>query len=236
MSRVRYALASDRRFTMDQDAAGVWRCGLAMQTVPAVPATGAAQFARDPIAFVRDALGPSPDGRDAARLVEPVLQRTGEPIDLDALVDAVAAVLGIDERAHLRTSIDDPHRPVDVADGAASVSQTLMDRQYLARLWDEVRGLPVRQRAAILRNLRDEDGRSALPLLPLTGIATIREMAAALEMPAADLATLWRDLPLEAARIAERLGLTRQQVINLRKSARLRLGRRMTAFGNTERK
>jgi hypothetical protein len=73
-------------------------------------------------------------------------------------------------------------------------------------------------------------------VLPLTGIATIREMAAALEMPAADLATLWRDMPLEDARIAERLGLTRQQVINLRKSARLRLGRRMTAFGNTERK
>jgi len=34
-------------------------------------------------------------------------------------------------------------------------------------------------------------------------------------------------LPLEDAAIAERLGLTRQQVINLRKSARARLARRM---------
>ena len=46
-------------------------------------------------------------------------------------------------------------------------------------------------------------------------------------MPAPELAALWPDLPLEDAAIAERLGLTRQQVINLRKSARARLGRRM---------
>jgi hypothetical protein len=106
-----------------------------------------------------------------------------------------------------------------------------MYRQYLSRLWGEVCELPVNQRVAILLNLRDDDGLSALPLLPLTGIATIRQIAEVLNIPALDLAALWPELPLDDARIAERLTLKRQQVINLRKSARERLGRRMARQG-----
>jgi hypothetical protein len=41
---------------------------------------------------------------------------------------------------------------------------------------------------------------------------------------------LWSELPLEEARIAELLQLTRQQVINARKSARNRLTRRLRGF------
>jgi hypothetical protein len=41
------------------------------------------------------------------------------------------------------------------------------------------------------------------------------------------LRTLLTRLPLDDLTIAARLGLTRQQVINLRKSARLRLARRL---------
>jgi hypothetical protein len=237
-SRIRYALASDSRFTIRQDEAGVWRCGPAAQTVPAPDGDAHVRFERDPIGFARDAIGPMAGDRrrDAASLIEPVLLRVGQPVDLDRLVDAVAAIVGIDERPHTRESIDDPDQEIDVADGSVSIAQTLMDRQYLSHLWDEVRELPVRQRVAVLLNLRDEDGQSALPLLPVTGIATIREIAAALEMPAQELAQLWRDLPLDDERIGSRLSVTRQQVINLRKSARARLGRRMLRFGNKDRK
>jgi hypothetical protein len=42
-----------------------------------------------------------------------------------------------------------------------------------------------------------------------------------------DLDELWDELPLDDLKIAARLGMTRQQVINLRKSARARLARRM---------
>ena len=44
---------------------------------------------------------------------------------------------------------------------------------------------------------------------------------------AEELAGMWNSLPLDDRGIAERLGITRQQVINLRKSARARLARRM---------
>jgi hypothetical protein len=47
------------------------------------------------------------------------------------------------------------------------------------------------------------------------------------------MAAVWNELPLEDAVIAERLGATRQQVINLRKCARARLSRRLAA-ANTQ--
>jgi len=152
-------------------------------------------------------------------------------VDLDLLVDGIGGMLGIDNRTPLWTSTLDGDAAAQVADPAGSVAQTLAYRQYLARLWGEVCELPVNQRLAILLNLRDNDGGAALPLLPVIGIASIRQIAAALEMPALDLAALWPELPLDDARIAARLNLTRQQVINLRKSGRERLGRRMARFG-----
>jgi len=42
-----------------------------------------------------------------------------------------------------------------------------------------------------------------------------------------ELNEIWSDLPLDDMTIAGRLDLTRQQIINLRKSTRLRLSRRM---------
>ena len=63
-------------------------------------------------------------------------------------------------------------------------------------------------------------------MFPAAGVASVRDMAAALEVSPEEFASLWNDLPLEDAKVAERLGLTRQQVINLRKSARERLARR----------
>jgi hypothetical protein len=48
-----------------------------------------------------------------------------------------------------------------------------------------------------------------------------------MEMPPAQLATLWPRLPLSDLEIAAALNVGRQQVINLRKSARARLQRRL---------
>jgi hypothetical protein len=49
-------------------------------------------------------------------------------------------------------------------------------------------------------------------------------------MSMAELSEIWGRLPVDDHTIAERLGLTRQQVINLRKSARARLARRMASL------
>jgi hypothetical protein len=99
-------------------------------------------------------------------------------------------------------------------------------RENLRHLWAEICELLPRQRVALLLNMEE------IHLLPETGIASLRDVAAALALPAEELAQLWFDLPLDDYAIAQRLGdgVTRQQVIGLRRKARERLARRMKAF------
>ena len=100
----------------------------------------------------------------------------------------------------------------------------------LQRLWTEICELPVRQRFALIMNLRDAQGGDLASLLPLTGVCSFREIAEALDLHPDRLAELFGELPLDDATIAGHLGITRQQVINLRKSARERLARKMRGF------
>ena len=60
-----------------------------------------------------------------------------------------------------------------------------------------------------------------------THIATLDELAEALELTLREFLELSNELPMEDSLMASHLGLTRQQVINLRTSARRRLARRM---------
>ena len=233
-NRLRYALTYDPDLSIGQDALGIWRCSLTAWDAgaPEKDDNTFQEFRSQPGPFARAAI---PDFTDQqlglADAVKMLLERVGQPVDLDVLVDAIGGVLGVDDRQPIWATTEDLDAALDAADPHEPISQTLMHREFLARLWTEVCGLPINQRIAILLNLRDDDGRSALPMLPLTGIATIRHIAETLEMPALELAALWPELPLDDAKIADRLGLKRQQVINLRKSARERLGRRMSRYG-----
>jgi hypothetical protein len=158
--------------------------------------------------------------RSLPDLLDRILQRAPHPISLDALVDAVADLQGVR---------DAPLQPLDESAAAVEtdVVGALDRRRRLAALWEQVRQLPLPQRHALLLNLRDGQGQSAIEALPVCGIAGLRDIAAVLEMPLADLAGLWNRLPLDDQAIALGLRLTRQQVINLRKSGRERLLRRL---------
>ena len=231
-NRLRYALTYDPDLTLDPDALGIWRCGLTDWTTWTTPIARDPEmcdrFRRDPAAFAREVVpDPAAHGLGIGDAVAALLRRIGEPVEFDLVVDAIAGLVGIDERPRLWDRHSDSDATLQIPDPHESPVHLLVHREYLQRLWREVRELPLPQRHAILLNLRDEDGASALPLLPLTGVATIRQIAEVLDMPALELAALWRNLPLDDATIASRMKLTRQQVINLRKSARQRLGRRM---------
>jgi hypothetical protein len=157
-----------------------------------------------------------------AALLAAIFDCAGGPIPFDTLVNVMARLWGIEDREEA-----DEEALARVADQRAGTGAELEAREYLSLLWVEIKLLPLRQRVALLLGLKEEHGRNLLALLPLMGIAAMRQIAEALEMTAAQLAELWQQLPLEDARIAARLQLTRQQVINLRKSARMRLARRM---------
>jgi hypothetical protein len=145
---------------------------------------------------------------------------------LDDLVNLVAVLWEIKEPI----AKDGEEVLAVLPDPAPDAGVGMQQREFLRELWAEVLQLPVRQRRALLLNLRDANGQGCIALLPLTGVASMLEIAGALEMGADGLAALWSRLPLDDQELAERLALTRQQVINLRKSARARLARRLKDF------
>jgi hypothetical protein len=150
---------------------------------------------------------------------------------LDELVDIVAGLWGIKDRTEQPATRDEEADSLaQVAQQNTDVAAEIDNRFLLKWLWEEICQLPVRQRTALLLNLRDDQGGGVAALLPVTGVASLRQIASALEMVGEDFARLWPRLPLDDASIAGLLSVTRQQVINLRKCARERLTRRMKAI------
>ena len=157
--------------------------------------------------------------RDVRRLLEAIFAAAGQPVELEAVVNAAAELWEMNDRSP--APLDETVTPF-----AASHGREMEDRQFLGRLWSEIGLLNRPQRVALLLNLRDESG-PATELFPLLGVATICDIADSVGMPPGEFAPIWHELPLGDLRIASILGVTRQQVINLRKSARERLRRRM---------
>ncbi len=194
------------------------------------PSAGAASLRRlSQDEKLLDALG----GGRAAKLndaLTTVFNHVGAPVEFDELVKRMADLLQIKDRMFESIDAVPGESGFDMADREADVALRVEKRIFLQRLWDEALQLPRRQRMALLLNLRDADGRGCIALFPALGITPIRRLAEALEMSAERLAEMWNETPLEDAKIAELLRLTRQQVINARKSARKRLARRLKGF------
>jgi hypothetical protein len=211
-NRLRYLLKPERGFDIWESAQGEWICGLRKWRAaggPVAPAPSA------------------PPG--AARMSPPellaaVFKSAGRPLEFDTLVDFMAELWNVRDQPVALQLVDGMQASGRQAGGDTSL------RTRLQELWNEIVELPRSQRIALLLNLRAEGEKCAMELFPLTGVATMREIAALLEIPPEEFAALWNRLPLDDLSIAERLQVTRQQVINLRKSARKRLERRMVAI------
>ena len=210
-SRLRYLLMHDRRLAMWHTGGGL-TCG------------AASWQGRDPLtrrhAIAKEnASAAMVDSNAPAEALLAIFGRAGGALLFEDVVDLAAALWDVSdvERSTGVESTDKGPGPLDRAES----------RQYLAALWREIRELRPPQRAALLLNLRDEDGSNALLHLLSAGIATMDEIVAAIGLPRETLAAIWDELPVGDAAIAEILGLKRQQVINLRKAARERLARRM---------
>ena len=152
------------------------------------------------------------------------------PLEIDRLTELIAEFWGVE---------DHKAEPLDANTYASFDEQLLADinpatiierRQSLQLLWREICQLPRRQRVALLLNLRNPHGINVITLLPATGVATFEEIAQTLEIPVTEFEQLWAQLPLDDLRLADYLGATRQQVINLRKTARDRLLKRMNGL------
>jgi RNA polymerase sigma factor (sigma-70 family) len=205
--RVRYVLDHDRRFAIWRAPTGALTCGRAewrsrqpSAAAPRVDAPGGVQM------------------HDLSELLVRIFDLCGSPLELSAVVDAAAAAWAVPLFQH-----DAGYALEKVAAREPRVDAALEQRERLARVWAQIRALPLRQRHALLLNLKGD----AITLFLTTGAASLRDMAGALELPVEQFAALWNDLPLPDQTLAARLGCTRQQVINLRMAARKRLSNRL---------
>jgi len=172
----------------------------------------------------RTALGPA----GLAEVMEKFLKWHDQPVLLDNLVSAVAEICDVREPQFAGISNEPGGSNLEsLQDCSLNPASQLEQRVYLERLWHEICELPLNQRLALLLNMRDGSNSEAVILFTQTGTTTLREISTVLNIEFEDFVELWNHLPMDDNTIAARLGLTRQQIINLRKSARERLARRM---------
>jgi RNA polymerase sigma factor (sigma-70 family) len=227
-NRLHYILTRQRGFALWQNAEGQLVAGFARWQEEKRGDTSRALDLETLPNHVRVSKGGKP--QELAGTVDAILNHVRAPIEFDDLVTSVASLLGISDQP-IESIAEDEDAVASLPDmGEPDQAWRIEKRMFLQRLWDELEQLPRNQRAALLLNLKESSGFGCITLFPATGIATLRQLATALEMTAERLAELWNDLPLEDSRIAELLGLTRQQVINARKSGRERLTRRLRGF------
>lgn len=192
------------------------------------------QLRTTPEVFVQTAL---PRGTVAnlhlGELVAAIFNWVGQPIELDELTAIVAELCGIQDHINTGQTAENSFESKleQMPDLRANIDQTLGHRRYLEKLWSEIKKMSPRHCAALLLNLKDEQGQSATDLLILTGVVSVSQLAQALDLTEMELMQIWNQLPLDDLTIAERLGLKRQQVINLRKTARERLARFLNSPG-----
>lgn len=209
---LRYLLTRHPSFALWETAESFVAGMSAWQGQPPRP-TALTRFSATPA--MRDKVRP-------AEAIRAIFDHAGHPVAFDSLVDLLAELW--DVRDVTVELAEDP--PDEQPDPLSSLEQ----REYLENLWSEIRELPGNQRTALLLNMRDSGGSNALTLFLLLNIAGVAEVARSAGLSEDELNEMWERLPLDDLTIAERLGLTRQQVINLRKSARTRLARRMAKW------
>jgi DNA-directed RNA polymerase specialized sigma24 family protein len=219
-TRLRYLLNTGKKFAIWENQSGNWICGFHKWQV-----VGTKQAPADAVGRWRDTLNDLPRGQNTMHpgdLLGRLFDRFSGPVEFDEVVGMVAHLWGVDDPAPASE-----RSAREVASGDADPAHRMELQRWLTELWAQIRELPRGQRVALLMNLRAGDTAPALAMLPLTGIAGIREIGETLEIAFEEFARLWNLLPLEDLAIADLLGVTRQQVINLRKSARERLTRRI---------
>lgn len=152
-----------------------------------------------------------------------ILLELNSPVRLNDLVTLMMRLEGVDSH---ETETDGLENIADTQ--RSSAEKKLEQQEFLKNLWSEILQLSEKQRTALLLSMRDEDGGSILPLFFSLRIATAKELVSALSMTSDQFGKFWSELPLDDLRIGSLLGITRQQVINLRKCARERLARRLS--------
>ena len=233
-NKLRYFLRHQREFALWETEEGEWLGGFSQwqQERRADDSRKLSQLQDHFGELEREMMpGGTAVGASLNDLLTAIFRWSGFAIELDDLVGIVAEAWRIKDQPAREES--DPQKPQpEITQDKRGIDEEVAERAVLGKLWSEIVNMSRRHCAALLLNLKDDRGGSALDLFLFTGVASFPQIAAAIGETEEWLAEIWNQLPLEDSKIAERLGLIRQQVINLRKTARLRLAKYLGNMGN----
>ncbi len=223
-NKLRYVLTRHPDFALWEGEDGKWICGFAHwhKGKRAADCSWIHRPESDPSRFIYHR-----HASDPIELIRAVFDSSAAPILMEDLVTITARVLKVEDhppgddrkiaRIYRHPRAADPIDPADAAD----------QKEYLKRLWSEIEQLPRMSQIALLFGARDDQHSSIPVLLAEIGIISIRQVAAAVDVPPSEFAGILIGLPFDDRKIAEFLGVSRQQVVSYRLSARRRLERRM---------
>lgn len=223
-NKLRYLLTHHPKFALWENDDGEWFCGFEQDKKAETSQALQAEMILEGITETvnRNNL------RETAKIIDlliAVFDYAKKPLIFNELLSIVAEIQGIKDRKET-LDLECFSTPEKFVASEDKIQNEIEQRENLKKIWAEVCRLPIRHRLALLLNLKDKQGDAVIRLLPLLRIASIRQIAEALEFSPDRFAPVWNELPWDDLKISEYMNLTRQQVINLRQSARMRLTRK----------
>jgi len=220
---LRDLLHRHRDFKTWRDEAGVLLCGFAVWEKVRVPA-----LAPERVEWFKAEQGFGAELRAAslARMVAEVFKRLNAPVELEDLVDLIAAILNVKDQP--ADSLDEESDlSLRLADPSAGSDVLLEGREQLRQVWEELQRLSPKLREVFCLSFAGGNGEDLLSLLLNAQAVTLAEWSASLGWPTDRLEALWEQMPMNGDSLAAHLGLTRRQVIKLRYRAWQQLLKRM---------
>ena len=164
------------------------------------------------------------------RIVAELFLWTGSPIEVDVLVNIVAAVLEIKDQPH--ESVDEPNAYIEarVADSTLSSSSRLDEQALLYNLWQALKELSVEQRDVFCFGFEDESGRDFFRVVLEAEVVSFGELVNELGRSPETIMSLWSQMPMDDDAIAIELKTKRTQVQKWRFRALQRLKKGLLPF------
>src|SRR5262245_54743902 len=185
-NRLRYLLTHRPDFAVWQDEKGKQLCGFAAWRERSMNRASQEQLIQlqNNYEDLNAVVNTKPRIGGLTELLVAIFDRVSGPVEIDSLVTTVAHYQGIVDHPIGDVTSREGESPTleeSLPDASTSVAVEFELRSYLQCLWSEIVKLPLTQRKALLLNLKDlQEG--VITLLPVTGAATFREIAAALAM------------------------------------------------------
>ena len=148
-----------------------------------------------------------------SKILSDLFEWTGEPLELDTVVQIVAALTTVIDQPNERFDEDtEGYLEAPPPRGTLTAQSRVEEKELLRQLWDTVKQLPSAQRDAYCFLFHDERGWDLFSLLVESEVVSFRELAQALNRSPQEVNRLRSQMPMDGPTAAAELNVTRPQV------------------------